>query len=190
MTRNQIDWQNMLIAKSRASEEARHNLVNERLQSDAQSEARRSNMARESIQLKQADTEFAKLQEAIRNNDVVNYLNRLRNDETVRSNLANEANQRLNISTTHLDRAEANKITKDWNQVQKSIKNLELLTNKNLKKQELLNQAEKIANDYEIAKGNLLVNEINARSNQLTAASKVAQTFMEPIKTVTQILKK
>lgn len=120
MTRNQIDWQNMLISGKRQSEEARHNLVSEK-------ELNRSNLAREFLSQQEVENKINQLQESIRHNKQAEWLQDFKNREDVRHNQVAETNAALQVAYTHMDNAAKNEIQKSWNQVMSSINTLELM---------------------------------------------------------------
>lgn len=147
MTRNQIDWQNMLISGRKQSEDARHNRIFE-------TETQRANKARENLSRLEIGVKQGTLEEAIRHNRVDEWLADFRNEEQKRHNQISEANELI----------KANIISSDTRRGQDVQKSLGILTNAT-RKLELLektwndfrgtnNQKNKILKDYDIAKKN------------------------------------
>lgn len=144
MTRNQIDWQNMLISGKRQSEDARHNLATE-------FETKRSNLAREYLTGDEIRVKRDNLEEAMRHNKVSEWLDDFRNQEAKRHNQVDEARDMLNVSLQHLDRAEANRVNDSFNQLTAATRELERVDKKANMEANVSISYDKVLKDYRIA---------------------------------------
>lgn len=148
MTRNQIDWQNMLISGHRQKEEARHNIVTE-------TELRRSNLAREDLTQQEIENKINVLKESQRSNRMNEWLTDFRNQETKRHNEMSEMNDALNIAYQHMDRQAVNAVQKSYNDLSLAIRDLERSDKLYLGKANLDVEDNKRINNYEVALKNL-----------------------------------
>lgn len=153
MTRNQIDWQNMLISGQRQKEDVRHNVASE-------IEARRSNLAKEKLTSKDLANKQKSLDEAIRHNQVSEWLDNFRNTETQRHNQMDELRNELNVQLQHADRAQTNAINKAFNDISAATRELERMDKRENMENTVDIARDKIVNDYNLALANLR-NEVN-----------------------------
>lgn len=148
MTRNQIDWQNMLISGRRQTEDARHNLATE-------TELIRSNKRREYLNAKEIGVKADNLEEAIRHNKMSEYLDDFKNNEIKRHNQMAEAKDNLQVQLQHLDRAEANRINESFNDLNVAQRDMERIENARHNKRVEDTQVIQVSNNYRVALRNL-----------------------------------
>lgn len=168
MTRNQIDWQNMLISGRRHKEDARHNLATE-------TELNRSNLAREYLSEQEIEVKRRSLNESIRHNRIGEWLEKFKADETKRHNEMDETRNMLNVQLQHMDRAEANSITRAFNELSLATRELERLDKMYLGTKELDIKDRQVVNNYQVALKNW-ENEVRKTDIQkgLSTSQKVA----------------